>query len=340
MLNPPPRITQSNNANQAKSPAVKKNNLDKNRLFIDRMAIKSQAHDKHIDINLRRAYILPTLKGLYYFITVIIMFIWSVNYALSLGYALTFFTGIFALIVAVLTVGNLAGIRFKPLENPTFFAGEPAYFRLEISNISAQPKIQLRARRNGLFAEPISLLSFSSVECQVPIDDVTRGRKILDYVRFSADYPLGIFSSWTWLRFDASTLIYPQPKGDLPLPFLPSHHSFDEGKADLHGSEDFHDLRDYQAGDNLRHVLWKKMTNGQVRVKTFRDLAGQQCILDFDDENLARLGTEARLSQLCAWVLQAEKSGTRYTLQLPSQRIEAGIGIQHQARCLEALACF
>ncbi len=314
--------------------------LDKERRFVKRMALVSDVPDGGIEVKLRRAYILPTQKGLYYLITLVLMFIWSVNYALSLGYAITFFAAAFALIVTVLTVGNLSGIRVKTMENPAFFAHDPAYFRLYIENLSPQPKVQIRARRNGLFAKPLSLAPYHHGECRLPLHDTTRGRKTLEYVRLSADYPLGIFVSWIWLYLDATLLIYPQPAGDLPLPFLPMHHRFDEGIADLHGSEDFHDLRDYQSGDNLRHVMWKKMLGTQVRVKTFKDLAGQQCVLDFNDPQLAGLDTEARLSQLCAWVLAAENSGTRYALYLPNRRFDADIGHRHRARCLEALACY
>lgn len=314
--------------------------LDKDRRFVTRMAKHSDAPDGGIAIKLRKAYILPTQKGIYYLITLSFMFIWAVNYALSLGYAITFFAAIFALLVMVLTVGNLSGIRVKPLENPAFFAGDPVYFRLQINNANPQPCIQIHARRNGLSAAPLSLSPHQHAECKVPLHDSTRGLKTLDYVRLSTDYPIGIFASWTWLYFDSCVLIYPHPDGDLPLPFLPEHHSFDQGVADLHGSEDFHDLRDYQAGDNLRHVMWKKMVNGQVRVKTFKDLAGQQCILDFNASQLAALDTEARLSQLCAWVLAAENSGTRYALRLPNRRIESGLGNHHRATCLEALACY
>ncbi len=319
---------------------TKSRRLDKNRPFIERMTRHSQDDDQHIDLSMRRAYILPTLKGLYYLLTVLVMFVWSVNYQLSLGYAVTFFTAVFGMIVAGLTVSNLSNLRVKPMENPAFFAHDPAYFRLQIDNLNAAPKIQLRARRNGLFGPSLSVLPHEHGECRVMLDDNSRGRKVLQYVRLSTDYPLGIFNAWTWLYFEASIVIYPTPAGDLPLPFLPAHESFDEGEADLHGSEDFHDLRDYQPGDSLRHVLWKKMTNGQVRVKTFRDLAGQHCLLDFADEHLAGMGVEEKLSQLCAWVLEAENSGTRYALQLPNRRIDSGIGNHHQAHCLEALACF
>ncbi len=112
---------------------IKNHKKDANRLFVERMAIVADI-DNSVYIGLRRAYILPTQKGLYYLIVLAIMFVWSVNYALSLGYALTFLTGIISLIAAVLTVNNLSSISLTSSTQPSFFAKEPAYFNLIINN--------------------------------------------------------------------------------------------------------------------------------------------------------------------------------------------------------------
>ena len=50
------------------------------------------------------------------------------------------------------------------------------------------------------------------------------------------------------------------------------------------------------------------------------------------------LGTEARLSRLCAWVLQADRLGLNYGLRLPGLEIKPGSGEAHKRQCLEALA--
>lgn len=329
----------------ARIPAQKTLKRDENRRFVKRMAIRADG-ESALFIGLRRAYILPTQKGLYYVLTLAVMFVWSINYALSLGYALSFFTAVLALLLAVLTVNNLTAIRVTPLHNTNFFAGEPAFFRVQIDNEKQDPCIAVRGRRNGLFSAPVTMLGEAHAVLEIPLDDNSRGRKTLDYLHLSGEYPIGIFRAWTWVYFPAPLLIYPRPVGDLPLPFLPEHHGFDEGQVDWHGSEDFNDLRDYQPGDNLRHIAWKKATVGQVRVKTFQDLAGQECILDFNDETLAHLDTEARLSQLCQWVLAAESQGTKYALRLPGQSLGQDFaqnfsqGQAHKTACLEALACY
>jgi uncharacterized protein (DUF58 family) len=50
------------------------------------------------------------------------------------------------------------------------------------------------------------------------------------------------------------------------------------------------------------------------------------------------LGTEARLSRLCAWVLQADKLALNYGLRLPGLQISPSSGEVHKRQCLEALA--
>ena len=60
------------------------------------------------------------------------------------------------------------------------------------------------------------------------------------------------------------------------------------------------------------------------------------------------LDTEARLSQLCARVLQAERAGistggqpaTGYGLRLPGRSIDPDHGAAHRAACLQALALY
>lgn len=311
---------------------------DKTRLWVARLAEKGMRRPTLSAFG--NVYILPTQKGVYFLITLIIMFLWSVNYALSLGYALTFFAATLGLIAAFLTTDNLHKIKVLALESDNVFAGEPAYFRLLLKNLSQSTKVAITARRDGFYAEAVSVLPMHDVTCLVPVHELARGRKTLSYVQISTEYPIGIFRSWSWLRFDAQLLIYPSPDGHLPLPFLPEHHGFDEGVAYLDGAEDFHDLRDYQAGDNLKNVLWRKLINNEVRVKTFKDFSGQQCILDFDDPHMAELETEARLSQLCAWVLYADEKHIPFALHLPNKRIAMGVGRAHRDRCLEALACY
>ena len=82
------------------------------------------------------------------------------------------------------------------------------------------------------------------------------------------------------------------------------------------GEEDFAGLRPFQAGDSLRRVAWKAYARGQgLHTKQF---AGTDVVSHvFDYGSLAGLGVEARLEQLCRWVLDAQERGEAFALRLP-----------------------
>ena len=47
---------------------------------------------------------------------------------------------------------------------------------------------------------------------------------------------------------------------------------------------------------------------------------------------------EQRIRRLARWVVEAERSGSRYSLRVPGQVIAAGQGPEHRHACLRALA--
>ena len=106
------------------------------------------------------------------------------------------------------------------------------------------------------------------------------------------------------------------------------------------GQDDFAGLRNYQVGDSLRHVAWKAVARGQaVLTKQFSGLAAGELWLDWDAMP-TEMHTEARLSRLTRWVLDAARTGQAFGLRLPSRIIPPGVGATHQEQCLTALALF
>ena len=80
-----------------------------------------------------RIYILPTRRGFAVIATLLLMLLTSLNYALSLGLAVTFLLG--GLVAAALlhTFRNLAGIEVKPLAAGDAFAGDELVFTLSLA---------------------------------------------------------------------------------------------------------------------------------------------------------------------------------------------------------------
>src|SRR5262245_59435397 len=76
----------------------------------------------------RRVYIVPTRLGLFFAATLGILLVGSINYALALGFALTFILAGSGLVGMVHTARNLARTAINAGRAEPVFAGEAAQF--------------------------------------------------------------------------------------------------------------------------------------------------------------------------------------------------------------------
>src|SRR5262249_47476384 len=105
------------------------------------------------------------------------------------------------------------------------------------------------------------------------------------------------------------------------------------------GTEDFRGFRDYVQGDSPRHIHWKALARGApLLVKEYAAASQTPVVFDLDD--VRARDTENRLSQLCRWIVEADRNGAVYGLGLPGVLIPLASGPVHRRRCLTALARF
>jgi uncharacterized protein (DUF58 family) len=177
------------------------------------------------------------------------------------------------------------------------------------------------------------------------ITAVTSGRGTFTELRIpvESDFPLGFFTARKIATVRQTYFVYPTPAGALPLPrsAIPADRSkagLRVGWVQIEG-DDFSGVRAWLPGESQRHIDWKAASRGQPLLT--KQWAGESDeILRFDWDALAFLETEARLSQLTRWILDAERSGAQYELRLREQEFPPSRGEHHLHRCLRALACF
>jgi uncharacterized protein (DUF58 family) len=289
----------------------------------------------------RRVYIVPTRLGWMFGATLAILLIGSINYSLSLGFALTFLLAGTWLVGMIHTARNLGGIGVTPGRSLPVFAGDPARFRLHLDGRSRFDRPAILARHLGSGAQSlVDIPASATLEVVLAIPAPRRGWHPLGRVMLETRFPLGLFRAWSYVEPAARCLVYPKPeRSPLPQPMTNGH----EGRLRAHiaGSEDFSGLRGYQPADSRRHVAWKALARtGQMLTKQF---SGEACAQLWLDWNLlaAALGTERRLSRLAGWVLEAESCGADYGLRLPGGvEIQPARGEEHRAACLRALALY
>ncbi len=286
----------------------------------------------------RRVYIVPTRMGWVFGVTIGVLLIGSINYALQLGFALTFLLAGTGIAGMVHTARNLARIAIAAGRVEPVFAGESAQFRLHLDNRSAHDRPAILARHLASGSQiVVDIPAGSSVQVVLAVPAARRGWLPISRVMLETRFPLGFFRAWSYIEPELRALVYPRPLRT-PLPPASANEHGGTARAQASGSDDFSGLREYQPTDSPRHVAWKAAARSRTMLtKQFAGEAAAQVWLDFERMS-AGLDAEARLSQLCGWVLEAEREGTDYGLRLPGTEIAPGRGEEHRARCLAALA--
>ena len=295
----------------------------------------------------RRVYIVPSRLGLYFGGSLAILLVGSINYVLSLGFALTFMRAGMGLAAMVQTTRNLARLSVRAGRADPVFAGDVARFQLTLANPGShdRPEILVRHLDSGA-QQNLDIAPTDAAEAVLAVPAPRRGWLPLGRVMLETRFPVGLFRAWSYVEPESRCLVYPRPEAST-LPALAPSDRAGGARAHAQGSDDFSGLRGYQPSDSPRHVAWKSAARSaalharsdDMLTKQFAGDAVAELWLDLGDLP-ASLGLELCLSRLAGWVLAAERAGALYGLRLPGVRIEPGRGDAQRAACLEALALF
>src|SRR4051812_15310830 len=154
-------------------------------------------------LNQRNIYIVPSRAGLAFGLTLLLLLVVSINYQLSLGFALTFLLAGSAAASMQMTHGSLRGLtlHLKPLVPA--FDGDAAVLEMVVTNPG-------RARLGMGFGLDLGKrplpLAYAVIAAQgqtsVHLGWLAPGRGLhgLPLVRVESRYPFGLFRAWTIWR--------------------------------------------------------------------------------------------------------------------------------------------
>jgi uncharacterized protein (DUF58 family) len=295
----------------------------------------------------KNIFILPSKAGVGFLATIILLWLLGTNYQNNLVLVLTFLLLSLLHTCILYSYSNFSGISIKvhPVDN--CFAGDTGKVNCLLKSHRQRNHQNIILGWDPLAAVSVDIAAQQSTEVTLLLEVPQRGWYHADRLTIASVYPLGLVRTWTHLDMDVDFLVYPQPI-ITPLPeasVVVVENTDDDTEVEPLSSfvlaDDVSHLREYQAGDPVKHIAWKSYAKGQgLATKVYESVAQaeRQQWLSWDD--FPGVGAEGRLSRLCHCVLQAEREQLIYGLRLPNKTIALGKGHQHQQIILRELALF
>ncbi len=282
--------------------------------------------------------VLPNRYGWLMLLVLGVMLLGSINYNNNLGYALTFLLMGVWVMAHVHGYRNLRGIEVLGARAAPVFVGDEAVFEVFLRNGGSLAGHGLTIAAAGMApTDAFEVAAGDSHTARLSFPAQRRGVLPLPPLTIASGFPLAICTAHIGWRGDASATIYPHPAGALPLPESNDPRASLTGNT-LSDDADFAGLRAYRTGDSLRQIAWKALARERgLHVKRFAGGTAEQTELRLRDLNFIG-DLETQLSQLARWIMDAERGGISYSLDLDQTRLPAGLGESHRDRCLQALA--
>ncbi|MFT5419952.1 MAG: hypothetical protein ACI9D5_000693 [Candidatus Endobugula sp.] len=295
----------------------------------------------------KNIFILPSKAGIAFLATITLLWLLGTNYQNNLVVVLSF------LLLSLLHTGilysysNFSGLSIAVNPVADCFAGDTAKVNGLLKSHRQRNHHTITLGWSPLATVSVDIAAQQSTAVTLLLEAPQRGWYRADRLTIASVYPLGLIRTWARLDMDVEFLVYPQPiVTPLPAASLVRVENADnetlvEPLSSLALADDVSHLREYQAGDPVKHIAWKSYAKGQgLATKVYESVAQaeRQQWLSWDD--FSGIDTEGRLSRLCYCVLQAEREQLVYGLRLPNKTIALGNGHQHQQMILRELALF
>ncbi|GGQ94879.1 DUF58 domain-containing protein [Deinococcus ruber] len=320
---------------------------------------QTQASPQAAPARAPRIYVLPTRFGGAFVLFALLTLIGCINYLLSLGYALTFLLLGVWVVGAVSASRVLTGLHLELTPPERAFAGGEALMEAAVHVPEGQQRTPVGVKVGGVLTWlPAEVPQTGVLRVPIRLPTPQRGEVPLPTVRFEGHDPLGLWHSTSYPENTSSgspppedadagqagatlppfLLVFPAPEVGAPPPPLATQRESNPDSQRRAGDEEAYGLREYRPGDAPRRMAWKQTARlGTPLTRLYDAPAASMLTLDWDDTR-ALEHTEARLSRLTAWVLEAERRNAAFVLRLPGVVLDVPASSGQVRRALELLA--
>ena len=294
------------------------------------------------EISKSKIFILPTREGLLFLLIGAVLFIIALVYAHNLAFSAAAVFMSIIMISAFFTNYNLSKMELRSVRALGGESGK-AELKVAIYNGSRQQRFGLQCSLAGFSSLPINLESGEGGISTIALKG-GRGRYQYKRMTLSTRFPFGLFRAWRNYGIGGVVYIYPDFKGNIPMPGSRGEGVKGEVVSEVeidNGSEEFFGHKRHQEEDSLYRLDWKAYARERgLWSKIFKDPASPRFYFDYEGVPLDE--REEKLSQLAGWMDQAESMGAFYKIRLDGVGLpeEWGRGEKYFRDCMEALSAW
>lgn len=277
----------------------------------------------------------PTRLGVGLLVMVALLWLVGLNYQANLAYIAAFWLLGFIIVAVLQNRAQLLGLRLEVKMPSEIFAGTPAEITLDAAGNTRRRRLWL-AQDDGDGWQPWHVPG-GSASAVLPLQAQMRGYLRLPLLRVAAAAPFGICTTECRWQWQSDKVVFPAPEAHDPPAGFHADECGGVQTASARSSDDLSHLQAHQSGASLQHIAWKTYAKtGEMLDKKFEaaEAGGGSHIISYRDYPSA--GREQLAALLCHRVLETERRGIRYELELPGRTVAP----QKSQReiCLTALA--
>jgi uncharacterized protein (DUF58 family) len=299
---------------------------------------KRLPRQRSITLDQARIFIVPTWQGSILLLVALLILLLAINFDSALNYALGFWLIAMLWASVHLTYRNLSGLCITGQVGTLVEVGQMAEITLSLSAKRHHNRgvFELIHEQWGVVAVA---MTGQTVTVRLPLLAEARGPIMPPRFRIESRFPFGLIVAWSNLKIDVQAWAYPKAQQfDRQLAGGGREDEQDNRSDQFYraGSEDFHSLRAYVAGDSIHRLHWSSFSRDQLVVKAFTDYQSANECLDWDQ--FPGLADESRLSALAYFSQALSEQNQAYGLRLPGLALAVDQGPEQLVRVRRGLA--
>jgi len=243
------------------------------------------------------------------------LFLEAYMHDFNLVYITLFFVFSLAFSAGPLGVLNIGHIDSSFFKSGRFFAQERGKIALKLHNPSQTPSWAILLHGENTSIDIPFIDSESTTLTHLDYTPDKRGVFHYENCYLESKFPLSTARLTLNIKASYEGIAYPEPLGVSLENFLQDEETY-------YGEEkEFDGLYAYDGSQKLTHIHWASVAKGELAVKRFsKETRTPNLVFDF---NKAGDNDEARLSQLCLWVLSCEKKRLSFSIKLPNRTLHS-----------------